>query len=223
MWRMSYSMPMFRYFDHLETVTSTNEHLKAFVADGVPRITMADEQTTGKGRYGHSWYSEKGKGLYVSFLAYPTWNAARAPFLTMIAALALIRALEAQGGSRLSPKIKSPNDILINQRKVAGILTELSTQSERIRWSIIGIGLNLYQKDFPEELASKATSLLMEGMTTTDPLSLCQDISRHLESGFRLLDEGQWKTVRQEFQTYLQESPLGYAIEELPEGQNGSV
>ena len=52
-------MPMFRHFDHLETVTSTSEHLKAFVADGVPRITMADEQTAGKGRYGHSWYSEK--------------------------------------------------------------------------------------------------------------------------------------------------------------------
>ena len=214
---------MFRHFDHLETVTSTNEHLKAFVADGVPRITMADEQTAGKGRYGHSWYSEKGKGLYVSFLAYPTWNTARAPFLTMIAALAVIRALEAQGGSRLKPKIKSPNDILINQRKVAGILTELSTQSERICWSIIGIGLNLYQKDFPEGLASKATSLLMEGAMTTDRLSLCQDISRRLESAFRLLDEGQWKTVRQEFQTCLQESPSGYAIEERSERQNESV
>ena len=220
---MSYSMPMFRHFDHLETVTSTNEHLKAFVADGVPQVTMADEQTAGKGRYGRRWHSEKGQGLYVSFLAYPTWSAARAPFLTMIAALAVIRAIEAHGGSRLKPKIKSPNDILINQRKVAGILTELGTQSARIRWSIIGIGLNLYQKDFPEGLASKATSLLMEGVTITHPLSLCQEISRHLASAFRLLEEDQWKTVRQEFQTYLRETPSGYAIEELLERQNESV
>ena len=220
---MSYSMPMFRHFEHLETVTSTNEYLKAFVADGVPRFTMADEQTAGKGRYGRRWLSEKGQGLYVSFLAYPTWSTSRAPFLTMIAALAVIQAIEASGGSRLKPKIKSPNDILINQRKLAGILTELSTQSERIRWSIIGIGVNLYQKDFPEGLASKATSLLLEGVRITQPVALCQDISRHLESAFQLLKEGQWKTVRQQFQTYLQETPTGQPIEELLERENESV
>ncbi len=220
---MSYSMPMFRHFDHLETVSSTNEHLKAFVANGVPRVTMADEQTAGKGRYGRSWYSEKGQGLYVSFLAYPTWSASRAPFLTMIAALAVIQAIEARGESGLKPRIKSPNDILIRQRKVAGILTELSTQSERIRWSIIGIGVNLYQKDFPEGLESKATSLLLEGVRTTHPLALCQDISKHMESTFRLLEQGRWKAVRQEFQTYLQETPSGYPSEEFPGRENESV
>ena len=216
-------MPMFRHFDHLETVTSTSEHLKAFVADGVPRITMADEQTAGKGRYGHSWYSEKGKGLYVSFLAYPIWSTARAPFLTMIAALAVIQAIEIQSGNRLQPKVKSPNDILIGQRKVAGILTELSTQSEQIRWSIIGIGLNLYQNDFPVGLKSKATSLLMEGVRIAHPLTLCEDISRYLESAFLLLKGGQWQRVRQDFQAYLQQTPSGYAFEEFPERQNESV
>ncbi len=216
-------MRMFRHFDHLESVTSTNEHLKAFVAEGVPRVTMADEQTAGKGRYGRSWHSEKGQGLYVSFLAYPTWSAARAPFLTMIAALAVIQTIEGHGGKGLTPTIKSPNDILIGQRKVAGILTELSTQSERIRWSIIGIGVNLFQKDFPEGLTSKATSLLMEGVRITHPLALCQDLSKRLESAFQLLEEGQWKTVRQQFQTYLQETPTGQPIEELLERENESV
>ncbi len=216
-------MPMFRHFDHLETVSSTSEHLKAFVANGVPRATMADEQTGGKGRYGRRWHSEKGQGLYVSFLAYPTWPARRAPFLTMIAALAVIQSIEAHGGSRIKPRIKSPNDILISQRKVAGILTELSTQSERIRWSIIGIGVNLYHKDFPGGLESKATSLLLEGVKITDPLALCQDISRNLESAFRLLEQGRWKAVRQEFQTYLQEAPSGYPGGELLGREDESV
>ena len=216
-------MPMFRHFDHLETVSSTNEHLKAFVANGVPRVTMADEQTAGKGRYGRSWHSEKGQGLYASFLAYPTWSSNRAPFLTMIAALAVIQAIEEQGGSTIKPRIKSPNDILIRQRKVAGILTELSTQSERIRWSIIGIGVNLYQKDFPEGLESKATSLLLEGVAIAHPLTLCQNISRRLEGAFRLLEQGGWKAVRQEFQTYLQETPSRYPGEEVLGGGNESV
>lgn len=216
-------MPMFRHFDHLETVSSTNEHLKAFVADGVPRVTMADEQTAGKGRYGRSWHSEKGQGLYVSFLAYPTWSSNRAPFLTMIAALAVIQAIEEQGGSTIKPRIKSPNDILIRQRKVAGILTELSTQSERIRWSIIGIGVNLYQKDFPEGLESKATSLLLEGVAIANPSTLCQDLSRRLDGAFRLLEQDEWEAVRQEFQTYLQETPSGYPGEGVLERENESV
>ncbi len=220
---MSYSMPMFRHFEHLETVTSTNEHLKAFVADGVPRFTMADEQTAGKGRYGRNWYSEKGQGLYVSFLLYPTWSTSRAPFLTMIAALAVIQAIEASGGSRLKPKIKSPNDILISHRKVAGILTELSTQSELIRWSIIGIGVNLYQRKFHEGLESKATSLLLKGLRITHPLVLCQDISKQLTSAFRLLEQGRWKTIQQQFQSYLQETPSGYENEESLGREDGSV
>ena len=134
----------------------------------------------------------------------------------MIAALAVIQAIEIQSGNRLQPKVKSPNDILIGQRKVAGILTELSTQSEQIRWSIIGIGLNLYQNDFPVGLKSKATSLLMEGVRIAHPLTLCEDISRYLESAFLLLEEDQWKTVRQEFQTYLQRDAVGIRYRGTP-------
>lgn len=202
---LGYSMAMFQEFEHLETVSSTSEHLKSFVAKGVPRITMADEQTAGKGRYGRSWHSEKGQGLYVSFLVYPTWTADRAPFLTMIAALAVIRAIQSKNTGTVELRIKVPNDVRIRRKKVAGILTELSTQSDRIRWGIIGIGVNLYHQKFPEELELKATSLLLEGLRVDHSMALCQEIARQLEEVFRLLERDQWRRVRQEFQTFLEE------------------
>ena len=77
--------PLFKKFDYLESIDSTNEYLKSYVAEGEPRIVVAGEQTAGKGRYSRRWYSPLGKGLYVSYLLYPGCHIGRIPFLEMLA------------------------------------------------------------------------------------------------------------------------------------------
>lgn len=196
---------MFTYFEYLESIHSTNEYLKGFVDEGVPRVAVAEEQTQGKGQHGRSWYSPAGEGLYVSYLFYPGWETSRSEFLNMTAALAVVRAVRRQGGEQLSLRIKLPNDVLIDEKKVCGILTEMSS-FDRINWAIVGIGINLYQKSFPAAFEHRATSLALQGVTIRHPLDLCDDLTRELGNLYRRVARGQWQEVRREFEKETQES-----------------
>lgn len=191
---------MFKRFDYLETIDSTNEYLKRFVEDRIARIVVAAEQTAGKGRFGRSWHSPRGDGLYVSYLLYPEWNEARAPFLTMMAALAVVRSIHRFAGSSTMLKLKPPNDVLIDGKKVCGILTELSTLTGRIGWAIIGVGVNVYQKEFSGELKSKATSLAREGIFISNSLDLCDRLTQEIEEIYGKLVKGRWEEIRGEFE-----------------------
>ncbi|WP_082686857.1 biotin--[acetyl-CoA-carboxylase] ligase [Bacillus sp. FJAT-27445] len=147
-----------------ETVDSTQKLALALSAADAPEGTLvvADEQTSGRGRMDRKWHSPKGSGIWMSLLLRPDIPPQRAPQLTLLTAVAVARAIEEASG--ISVAIKWPNDILVNGKKITGILTEMQAESDRIHSVIIGIGVNVNQKneDFPGELQGIATSIALE-------------------------------------------------------------
>jgi BirA family biotin operon repressor/biotin-[acetyl-CoA-carboxylase] ligase len=125
-------------------------------------IVVAERQTKGRGRLGRAWYSPEGAGIYVSIIIYPDIEPALAPGLSIMTAISLAETISAYKPK--SVNIKWPNDCLINGRKAAGILTELSTDQGHINHVIVGAGINVNQhrRDFPPEIARSATSLRAE-------------------------------------------------------------
>jgi len=193
---------LFKQFDYLHRVDSTNDYLKAFVEEGETRMVVAREQTSGKGRGDRSWYSPPEEGLYLSYLLYPGWQVERSPFLNMLSGLASVLAIREEGPSGLQLKLKRPNDILIAGKKVGGILIEMSSMQDQILWAIVGIGVNLYQKDFPEDL-SHATSLAQEGVMVSHPLDFCDRLTKQFERLYRQLEKERWEVVQAEFEQQL--------------------
>ena len=193
---------LFKQFDYLQRVDSTNNYLKAFVEEGETRMVVAREQVSGKGRGDHSWYSPPEEGLYLSYLLYPPWPVERSPFLNMLSGLAAVLAIREEGPPGLQLKLKRPNDILIAGKKVGGILIEMSSMQDRILWAIVGIGVNLYQTDFPEDL-SHATSLAQEGVAVSHPLDFCDRLTKQFEGLYRQLEEGKWESIQTEFERQL--------------------
>ena len=193
---------LFKQFDYLHRVDSTNDYLKAFVEDGETRMVVAREQVSGKGRGNRSWYSPPEEGLYLSYLLYPPWRVERSPFLNMLSGLAAVLAIREESPPGLQLKLKRPNDILIAGKKVGGILIEMSSMQDRILWAIVGIGVNVYQKDFPEDL-SHATSLAQEGVAVSHPLDFCDRLTKQFEGLYRQLEEGKWDSIQTEFERQL--------------------
>lgn len=149
---------------YFEEIDSTNEVAKRLAREGAEEGTLvvAEAQTKGKGRLGRQWLSPPGEGIYFTLILRPPFPPQRAPQMTLIAAVAVARALSETTG--LEVKIKWPNDILVNGRKVAGILTEMVADMDRIHCLVVGIGININQEKvaFPPEVAEIATSLKVE-------------------------------------------------------------
>jgi len=125
-------------------------------------VVIADAQSGGKGRRGRVWSSPAGVNLYCSVVLRPAIMPHEAPQLTFLSAVAVARAIE--GSTALKPEIKWPNDVLIEGRKVAGLLNEMSAETDGINFVILGIGvnLNMTRAQFPTDLRTPATSLLQE-------------------------------------------------------------
>ena len=145
----------------LDMVDSTNLYANRLILDGTENgtVVIAEEQTQGAGRMGRSFDSQKGKGLYLSMVVVPNCTVDKLTMLTTYAGLAVCYALEELDG--FAPSIKWPNDIIMDNKKLVGILTRLVTdgESNMISHGIIGIGINILQDEFPEELQEKAISL----------------------------------------------------------------
>lgn len=153
-----------RYF---ASVGSTNSMaIEAAQAGACTGVWIADEQTSGRGRGGHAWHSAAGDGLYVSALVVPRIPAARAMWISLATGLAAQAAITEASG--LSVDLRWPNDLLIAGRKCSGILVQSALWaagrggSERLRYAVIGVGINVNHNSFPEELSAVATSLRME-------------------------------------------------------------
>lgn len=150
-----------RYF---EEVDSTNRVARDLGREGAGEglAVLADAQTAGRGRLGRSWVSPARRNLYMSVLLRPPVPPARAPRLALLAASAVVAAIEATAAVRAS--IKWPNDVLIGGRKVAGILTEMESEGDRVRFVVVGIGvnLNLTKRELDPTIRATATSLLAE-------------------------------------------------------------
>jgi BirA family biotin operon repressor/biotin-[acetyl-CoA-carboxylase] ligase len=148
-----------RYFP---SIHSTNTLAMKEADDGAAHGTVyiADEQTAGRGRGDHAWHSASGTGLYVSILLRPRLAPADVLWLSLAAGLAVHDAVRKV--SALVADIRWPNDLLFGPRKFGGILTELNAEVTRVRHAVIGIGINVHQESFPEELTPIATSLAIE-------------------------------------------------------------
>lgn len=147
------------YFDLTD---STNVQARILAEDGAPHGTLvaADRQTGGKGRRGRSWESPGGEGIFMSLLLRPEMNPVNASMLTLIMALAAEKGIRKVAG--LESQIKWPNDLVLNKKKICGILTEMSTDQMEIKYVIIGTGINVCQEQFPDEIRTTATSLYLE-------------------------------------------------------------
>lgn len=189
-----------RHVKVLEAVPSTQDELRHWAEAGAPEgaLVIAETQTSGRGRMGRTWVSPPGKGVWMSLLLRPAVPLPLTPQLTLLAAVALTRAI-----ARLHPSlpigIKWPNDLLVNGKKISGILLESAAEDERLRYVVVGIGIsaNLDRADFPEELLEKVASLKMvAGGVETDRASLVAAVLEEFESLYDLYREQGFSPIR---------------------------
>ena len=177
-----------RKIHHFAEVESTNDEAHRLAEAGAlhGEVVVADFQTRGRGRRGRSWVAPRGKALTFSVVLRPAIAPARAPEITIAAAVAAAEAAREMGAG--SARIKWPNDVECKGRKIAGLLTELRAEPDRVRHAVLGVGVNvsLQMHDFPEELRPVATSLLLEsGERQARPL-VCARLLEHVEEWLSL-------------------------------------
>lgn len=178
---------------HQETVESTNTLAMAagtragHAPDSAPEgsVFLAEEQTAGRGRGGHSWQSARGAGIYCSFLIHPPMTPAETLWLSLISGVAVQDATREVTG--LQADIRWPNDLLIDEKKFAGILTEMSSDSSRVHHAVIGIGINVNQQSFPEDFALTATSLRLECSKECSRVDMTAALIRAVDREYRAL------------------------------------
>ncbi|MCF6137553.1 biotin--[acetyl-CoA-carboxylase] ligase [Pseudalkalibacillus berkeleyi] len=174
---------------HFEnTVTSTQEIAHKHALNGAEEgtIIIADEQTVGRGRLGRAWHSPKGSGVWMSIILRPNIPPQKAPQLTLLAAVSVVQGIEEVTG--LSAQIKWPNDILIDGKKVVGILTELQAEADRVNSVIIGIGINVNtpKEAFPKDIETIATSLKVEKGEEIERAYLVRAIMEKMEKLYHI-------------------------------------
>jgi BirA family biotin operon repressor/biotin-[acetyl-CoA-carboxylase] ligase len=178
------------YFD---TIPSTMDVAMELAIKGAPEGTLvvAEAQTKGKGRLGRIWFSPKHKGIYLSLVLRPRFSPEKAPLLTLLSAVSICEAIKACCG--LDARIKWPNDILINHKKAAGILTELNAEMDEVNFVIIGIGLNV--NNDKKSLISGAISLKEAKGESFCRVALLQEILRRIESNYLILGSKGAKSI----------------------------
>jgi BirA family transcriptional regulator, biotin operon repressor / biotin---[acetyl-CoA-carboxylase] ligase len=187
-----------------DTVESTQRIAHRLAYEEMPEgtIVIAEEQSAGRGRMDRKWHSPKYTGIWMSIILRPKIPLAKAPQLTLIAAVAVVQAIEEL--TELTPKIKWPNDILINGRKMTGILTELQAESDQINSVIMGMGINVNQKseDFPTEIQKIATSIAIEQGSTLSRAALIRSVLTHLEKLYTLYLEKGFYPIKLLWESY---------------------
>jgi BirA family biotin operon repressor/biotin-[acetyl-CoA-carboxylase] ligase len=167
-------------------VRSTNDLAVQMAENGAVEgtIVTAEQQTQGRGRFGRTWYSPLGAGIYVSIILRPKFRPERAPGLSIMTALALAETLRAYPPAEVT--IKWPNDVLLRGRKTAGILTELAAEKDRIGHVVVGVGINVNQKagDFPPEIRDSATSLRRYVKRRINRVELLKSFLHHFEKEY---------------------------------------
>lgn len=164
-----------------EEIDSTNLEIKRQVLNKGQHglVVVAEEQTKGRGRKGRSWVSPKGTGIWMSILLKPRIDPHSASMLTLVAGLAVCESIKAMTG--LEAKIKWPNDIVINGKKICGILTEMSTEIDHLGYVVLGIGINVNTEMFPQGIQDIASSIFIESGQKISRVKLLQNILKSLE------------------------------------------
>lgn len=184
-----------------QETASTSDLLDRLARDGVPEgmVIFAETQTRGRGRLGRQWISPTGKGLWFSVLLRPPLRPQAATRLTVAAAVALVRAIRTE--LPLAPEIKWPNDIMIQGRKIAGVLTEMTGELDSVRHVSLGIGVNvnLAAADFPPKVGATATSLRLALGRSVDRPALAAAILRELDEAYAAVLEDRFAELADEW------------------------
>ena len=140
---------------------STNLWIKRLAKEGALEgtLALAEFQSAGRGRLGRSWEVPEGTSVMMSILLRPKFEPQYAPMLTLVMGMAVAKAVKTLG---FDVSIKWPNDVVVSHKKICGILTEMGVRDGKIDYAVIGVGINVNIKEFPEEMADKATSLYLE-------------------------------------------------------------
>lgn len=180
-----------RHLNLMEVTSSTQEAARLLAEEGAPEGTLviAEEQTGGRGRQGKRWYSPARKGIWMSLLLRPQRPLSFAPQLTLLTAVAVCRAIRKVTG--VDAGIKWPNDLLVQGKKICGILIESVGEDERIKYCIAGIGIdvNVELEELPSELHKVATSLKIESGQTQSRATLISAVMNELEQLYNLYEE----------------------------------
>ena len=165
----------------LNTVGSTNDYLKNLGSQRAEAgtVVLSREQTAGKGRLGRTWLTKKDDAIALSVLLRPEKLPSEISPITPLTGLAVCRAIN--DFCKLESRIKWPNDIIVGNKKLVGILTEMSAEFDRVDFTVTGIGINVGQTVFPDEIAHKATSILLETGQRIDQNSFVAFVLKYLE------------------------------------------
>ena len=188
---------------HYYKIGSTNSEAMRAAADGAPEgsVFLAEEQLAGRGRGAHSWHSARSSGIYCSVVLRPAMPPSEALIFSLAAGLAM-RAAVAEIAPQLQADLKWPNDLLLGGKKFCGILTEMNAEVTRVRYLVVGIGINVNQQKFPSELREIATSLRIETGTEWSRVELCAALLKSLDREYRNLvdDAGAREAILRRFE-----------------------
>src|SRR4051812_944705 len=172
---------------HYFRIGSTNLAAMEAAAAGAPEgtVLLAEEQTAGRGRGGHSWHSVRSTGIYCSAVLRPQLPPADALLLSLLVGLAVRVAVAEVTG--LTPDLRWPNDLLLNGRKFCGILLEMNAEVTRVRYAVAGIGMNVNHAEFPVDLREIATSLRVESGRAWSRVEIAAALLKSLDREYRAI------------------------------------
>jgi BirA family biotin operon repressor/biotin-[acetyl-CoA-carboxylase] ligase len=175
---------------HFYKIGSTNSDAMEAAGEGAPEGSafLAEEQLAGRGRGAHSWHSARSSGIYCSVILRPVMPPSDALLFSLAAGLA-VRAAVGEIAPQLVVDLKWPNDVLLGGKKFCGILTEMNAEATRVRYMVVGMGINVNQVRFPAELRELATSLRIETGTEWSRVELCAALLKALDREYRSLVE----------------------------------
>jgi BirA family transcriptional regulator, biotin operon repressor / biotin---[acetyl-CoA-carboxylase] ligase len=184
------------HIHHFYKIGSTNSAAMSAAAEGALEgsVFLAEEQTSGRGRGGHSWSSARSAGIYCSVVLRPSLAPSDVLVLGLSAGLAVRAAIE-QVNPSFALDLKWPNDVLLDGKKVCGILTEMNAEATRVRYLVVGVGINVNQVAFPKELGTEATSLRLATGSELSRVELASALLKSLDREYGLFT--QQKDARQ--------------------------
>lgn len=190
------------YFPKLESTNIIAKEKATYKEEGVNEgtIVIAERQSAGKGRLGRKWFSPTG-GIWLSIILYPQLSPSYIPRITLMTAVAVVKAIERC--AQIKGQIKWPNDILINEKKVCGILTEMSAELDLINWVVVGIGINvnIKKKEFPEDIRERTTSLKEALRKEISRVRLVQIFLKEFERYYELLKRREISLILKEWKS----------------------
>lgn len=217
---------------YFSSTGSTNDVAKQIAEQGAAEGTLvvAEEQTGGRGRLGRKWVSPQGTGIWMSLILRPQILPQDAPKITLVAALALVKAVRSLTGLQVS--IKWPNDVVYQEQKIVGILTEMTGELDRVKYLVVGMGINVntQQEDFPEELRPIATSIFLQTKQQQSRVALVQGVLKHFEDLYLTFLSGDFASILAEWKancstigkdirvTGLRQSLVGKALDVAHDG-----